>query len=652
MALGGLILGSKKKNGVGHTKQESAVALPKSKVRKAEIFFWAVFILALVAYCVFHIVLPSQDLVKDGWYNFPDVDSYYHLWQADYIYDNWPNIQGFTTMLYFPEGQRIGERPLNAWLMATIAKFSGFTVNQVGFYYPAILGLLLLFGVLLIGWLVWNKWVGLIAVVALSVIQGEFYGRLSVGVCDQHALEVFLTTFLILFVVLMFKKHWLWSIGAGIVLGLYYLSWAGAPIFVIILLFTLGIQSIINKYKGVSNSDLTLSMFVTFVLALGLFDIWNYWDIKYILVYGLAVVVPIILKALQNIKNPHVYVGSIIGAGIIGFVGLYLYNPDLVRLTLVELQSLTGTIGAKVGDLGSTISEVQPLFYPYDKFTFDLAMGIFGLTFVFGIIGILFSFKTNNKAELLLVLVWALVIFLITSFQRRYGYYLAVNLCLMSGFIFWKAMDKFGWREYSKKQRKEGMKGKYFSSVMAVVGFTLIAVTLIIPNAMLTKTVTNTHPYALTSAWKDALTFLKEKTPQDTNYSVISWWDYGYWIAREGQRAVPCHPGGGSTDRVAKFFTTDNTEVANNWAKLMKSKYVVIDYQMVYQKFYAIPLLAGQPNFTEEQKNNSILYRLYFSNDGINGYKEVFESKTKYQGQSQVKIYEIYDYQSKCDCGK
>ena len=44
--------------------------------------------------------------------------------------------------------------------------------------------------------------------------------------CDQHALEVFLTTFLILFVVLMFKKHWLWSIGAGIILGLYYLSWA------------------------------------------------------------------------------------------------------------------------------------------------------------------------------------------------------------------------------------------------------------------------------------------------------------------------------------------------------------------------------------------------------------------------------------------
>jgi hypothetical protein len=115
---------------------------------------------------------------------------------------------------------------------------------------------------------------------------------------------------------------------------------------------------------------------------------------------------------------------------------------------------------------------------------------------------------------------------------------------------------------------------------------------------------------------------------------------------------VPCLPGGGSTDRVAKFFVADTTEVSNNWAKLMKCKYVVIDYQMAYQKFYAIPILAGNGELTEEQKNNTLLYRLYFSDDGINGYKEVFESSTKYDGQAQVKIYEIYDYQKPCDCAK
>ena len=635
-----------------YVKQDKDTALPKSKVKKAEIFFWSVFVLCLVVSFVFRVALPSQDLIKGDWYNFPDVDSYFHLWQADNIYADWPNIQNFTAHLYWPEGQAIGQRPLNSWLIATIAKFSGFTVNQVGFYWPAILGILVLIPVLLIGWFVWNKWVGLIAVSVLSVIQGEFYGRLSVGVSDQHALEVFLTTCLTLFCVLMFK-NWKWAFAAGFILGLYYVSWAGAPIFTMIILGVLGIQSIINQSKGISNRNLTLSMFVTLAIALGFFSIWNYWDIKYMLVYGIAVSVPVILQLLsRHIKKVQWYVASIVAVAVIGLVGLNLYNSDLVRLTLVELQSLTGTVGAKSGDLGSTISEVQPLFFPYDKFTFDLAMGCFGLVFIFGVIGILFSFRTKGKPELMLMLIWTLVIFLITTFQRRYGYYLAINLALMSGFIFWLAMDRFGWQGYSKKQRKEGLKGKFFSPVMSIVGATLIVVTMIIPNAMLTNSIAHVHPYALTKAWQEALTFIKDKTPNDGSYGVISWWDYGYWIAREGQRPVPCHPGGGSTDRVAKFFVANTTEVSNNWAKMMKCKYVVIDYQMAYQKFYAIPILAGQKDFTEEQKNNMLLYRLYFSKDGIDGYKEVFESSTKYDGQSQVKIYEIYDYQKPCDCGK
>jgi dolichyl-diphosphooligosaccharide--protein glycosyltransferase len=626
---------------------------PKFTLKKSQIIFWSIFVVAIIVSICFKIVIPSGDLLIDGEYNFPDVDAYYHLWQADYIYDNWPNIETKTDVLYWPDGQVIGQRPLNSWLIATIAKFLGATVNQVGFYWPAVLGVLVLIPVLFIGWILWNKWAGLIAALVLSVIQGEFYGRLSVGVADQHALEVFLTALLILVVILMFKKHWLWSIGAGIILGMYYLAWAGAPIFMLILLITLVTQSIINKFKGISNTDLTLSMFIMFGLAFGIFSLWASWDIKYMLVYGIALVVPFILQFFSKyVRKPLWFIVSIVGVAVVGFIGLYLYNPDLVRLTLVELQSLTGTVGANEGDLGSTISEVQPLFYPYDRFTLDLAIGCFGLVFFFGIAGIIMSFKTKNKSELLLILVWSLVIFLITTFQRRYGYYLAINLCLMSGFMSYFLMNKYGWREYSKKQRKEGLKGKYFSSVMLVIGATLILSTMIVPNALLTSKLAHTHPYALTQGWQEALTFIRDKTPKTGDYGVISWWDYGYWIAREGQRPVPCHPGGGMTDRVAKFFVADTTDVSNDWAKLMKSKYVVIDYQMAHQKFYAIPILAGKGTLTEEEKNNTLLYRLYFSNDGINGYKEVFESSTKYDGQAQVKIYEIYDYQKPCECGK
>ncbi len=641
---------SKKKHKI--QSPETIISNSRSRSKKIEVFFWSVFALSIVAYIVFHIIMPSQDLIKEGNYNFPDVDSYYHLWQADYIYDNWPNIQTYTTMLNWPDGQNVGQTPLNSWLVATIAKFSGLTVNQVGFYWPAILGLFSVILVFLIGWLVWNKWAGLIAMASLSVMQGEFYGRLSVGVCDQHALEVFLTTLLILFIVLTFK-NWKWSFGSGIMLGMYYLAWSGAPIYTVILLIVLVVQSIINKYRNVSNHDLTLSTLITLGMGFGLFAVWNSNDAKYIFVYGLSVLVPFIVQILSRyIKKPSFYIVSIIVAGIAGFTGIYFYNPELVKLTLVELQNLTATVGASAGSLGSTISEVQPLFAPYGEFTFGLVIGCFGLTFLFGIGGIILSFKTQGKGDRLTILVWTLMMFLITSFQRRFGYYLALNLCLMSGYFWWFILNKYGWREYSKKQHKEGLKGQYFSPVFSVLGVVLIIATIIVPNSMMTASVTHTHPYALTKAWQEGLEFIKDKTPQENTYGVISWWDYGYWILREGERPVPVHPGGGDLTKISQFFTTDTTEVANNIAKEIKCKYVVIDYQMAHQKFYAIPLLAGYKDYTEEQMNDSLLFRLYFSKDGINGYKEVFESSTKYDGQAQVKIYEIYDYQEPCRCGQ
>jgi dolichyl-diphosphooligosaccharide--protein glycosyltransferase len=621
--------------------------------KKYEIFFWSVFVLAILASFVFRVTLPAQDLIDGNNINFPDVDSYYHLWQADYTYTNWPKVETHTQMLYFPEGQGVGQRPLNSWLIATLAKILGLTVEIVGVYFPAILGVLVLIPVLLIGWIIWNKWAGLIAVASLAVIQGEFYGRLSLGVSDQHALEVFLTCWLILFIVLAFKKNWLWSIAAGITLGLYYLAWAGAPIFTIILLIMVVIQSIINQYKEVSNKNLTLSVFMTLLIAWGMFSLVRSLEVKYMLVYGLSVSVPLILQVLSKyIKKSILFVSSIVASAVLGFTGLYLYNADLVKLTLVELQGLTGTIGAKSGDLGSTISEVQPLLSPYGDFTFDLALGCFGLIFFIGLIGLVFAFRTKGKPEWLIVLIWTLIILLITIFQRRYGYYLAVNLCLMSGFIWWLILSKLGWKEYSKKKRKEGFKGKYFSEGIAILGAILISISMIIPNAVITSKVVHQHPYAMTMAWREGLNFLRDSTIKPVNYGVISWWDYGYWIMREGQRPVPCHPGGGNTDKVSKFFTAYTSGEANDIAVSMKCKYVVIDYQMALQKFYAIPILAGKGKLTEQQMNDTLLYRLYYSESGIAGYKEVFESSTKYDGQSQVKIYEIYDYQEACNCGK
>jgi dolichyl-diphosphooligosaccharide--protein glycosyltransferase len=625
------------------------------KLKKSDIFFWAVFIAILAVSFVFRISLPSQDLIKGDKIYIADVDAYYHLITADYVYKNWPDIQTFNPDFDWPAGQTVNQRPLNGWLIGTIAKFTGSTVEWVGLYWPAILGILVLIPCLLLAWVLWNRWAALMGVACLAVIPGEYYGRMALGVCDQHALEIFLMCWFVLFYVLSLRKNWLWSFAAGISLSLYIINWSGAPVLILIVLIYLVIQSTINQFKVLANNrTLALVTFIPLVMALAVFTLLRSSEVMFILFYGSAACAPLITAIVSKYTaklKPYWY--PVILSAIVGFIflGLWLTFNQSVKYALYELQGLTGTIGAASISLGHTISEVQPILFPYGEFTLDVIIGNFGLILLFGLLGLCALGANLKKSENIFIFVWAVFLILITIMQRRYAYYSAIPIGLLVGYFFYWAMNKIGWRKYSKKDKKKGLTGQYFSPVIAITGAILLIVTCLIPNGYLTAREARNHPYQVTQAWSEALKFVRESTVKDVG--IISWWDYGYWIVRDGQRPVICHPGGGSTDKVAKFFTAFTTDEANQIADELDARYVIIDYQMASQKFYAIPILAGKEKLTEEQFNDCILIRLYASESGIEGYREIFESSTKYDGIAQVKVYERYPVlKEPCNCGE
>ena len=136
---------------------------------KLKVVFWVIFGSFLLLSAWLRIGIPYDDIAGDT-IRFPSVDAYYHLKAADYTYENWPEVQRFDPLLTYPDGEGIGQRPLNSLLIATIAKFGGISVNTVGLFMPAVLGVLILIPVLFIGWLLWGKWAALIGVASLSVI--------------------------------------------------------------------------------------------------------------------------------------------------------------------------------------------------------------------------------------------------------------------------------------------------------------------------------------------------------------------------------------------------------------------------------------------------------------------------------------------------
>ena len=620
------------------------------------IIFWVIFVVALSMSFWLRITLPYGDLIHGRSIDLTDVDAYYHMMQADYVYANWPNIESYSQLITWPEGQEVGQRPLNGWLIGTIAKFGGMSVDLVGVYWPAVLGILILIPILFIGWVLWNKWVGLITACSAAVIQGEFYGRLAMGVSDQHALEVFLMCWFVLFYILALKKDKLFAIGSGLFLGLYYMNWVGGPLLTIVVLLFVTAQSIINHLNNIPNRNLTLVTFVTLFISAVMFVLMRPNEPQYVMVYMSAISAPIIIQIVSTVTqklNKYWYLAILFGSVGCSIGLLFIFIPTVAYWAFGSLESLRGSFGTALGVVNNTISESQPLLSPYGEFTLSLAWGCFGFVFPFGLIGlILMAVKLRKKPELLFVWLWCIVMLLATIMQRRFGYYSAVTMCLTTAYMFYVILNIAGWRKHSKREVKQGKGKVYFSPVIAVVGAIVVLASVVIPSAYLTAKVSHDHPYLMTVAWKEAITYLKDKTPKTNDYGVLSWWDYGYWIAREGQRPATCHPGGGHTLAAAMFLTAQTTKEANSFIIPLKCDYVVIDFLMVKHKFYAIPLLAGKGTLTEQQYNECMVVKLYYSESGLEGYREVFESSTKYEGQSQVKIYQRYvPLVEPCNCG-
>ena len=85
----------------------------------------------------------------------------------------------------------------------------------------------------------------------------------------------------------------------------------------------------------------------------------------------------------------------------------------------------------------------------------------------------------------------------------------------------------------------------------------------------------------------------------------MNWWDYGYWIMREGRRVPVSNPTQSGAFDAARFLTATTEEEARAVLDEHRSRYVLIDRELVYSlppgyrtlqgKFGAIAEWAGEP---------------------------------------------------------
>lgn len=616
--------------------------------------------------------LPYDGVFIGEWVRFGQNDPWYHMRVVENLVQHFPQRITFDPFTLFPYGQHAPFAPFFDLLLGFFIWVIGLgsptqhTIEVVGAYFPAILGALVTVPVYFIGRTLFNRGVGLLAAGLIAILPGEFLFRSLLGFTDHHVAEVLFSTIAALFLILAIKKaretepsfshvwHRQWArlkhpliygILTGLVLGMYLLSWVGALLFVFILFVYVVVQYVIDHLRGRSTDYLCIIALPAFLIALVMVAPFPYPPypgkgmVIAALVIGLVALVALsalsrllVYRHLRRLFYPIAL--ALLGAAGLGV--LYAAAPDLFLDMANRFTVFTPSTAAR------TISEVQPLLSQTGGFTLAIAWHYFTTGFYVALasLGLLvYAAIRERSAEKTFLIVWSLIMLVATIGQRRFGYYYAVNIAILSGYLSWRVIawslprgqtrqdqaedgrgDKRKASKRRKSKKKRGEPGRPLSSylryVLTAIASLVVFFGVFYPNIPEAVAVAEIPP-GPNESWHDALVWMRDNTPDpfgdpdvyyelyetppagekyaypESAYGVMSWWDYGHWITRIAHRIPNANPFQSGVGGAATFFTAQDESSATEMFESKGSRYAIIDYQMATTKFYAMPTWIG-----------------------------------------------------------
>ncbi len=479
----------------------------KNIIKKEKIIVGFLLFIILAFSLFLRIYLPWDNIFSEP-IKYTADDGVYHMRIIENLllggyFPKWIYFDAYTN---FPYGTYIHFAPLYDWLLALIiwiislGKPTLEIINQIAPFYPAVLGTLAILVVYFIGKELWNRWAGLLSAFLFSLLP-TFLFRSLLGQNDHHQAEVLFSNLAILFLILAFKKgknlyykkqFWIYTILAGIGLGLYFLLWTGALLFLFIIFMTIILYYLIEFFNKRDQHWVLIMGTIIFLITLGIISpffghpdlfhspLYNINHLASLLLGILGFLVTFIIgKFIRQKKLDNWYLPI-----LLIFLGLFI----LFLLSIFSSETFLGIIDSfrainlgfmsQHGELAwrnyarELVSEMHPMgiegaiqYYNY----------LFYLSFI-GMGFVVYNFFKKRMPKDLLLIIWFLIIFLIcgiitTSFgQVRFSYYLSVNIALLCGFLGVKTLS-FGIRNFKKCWQDRSI---YFHNFKFLASFLLI----------------------------------------------------------------------------------------------------------------------------------------------------------------------------------
>lgn len=601
--------------------------------------------------------LPHDWVFAGDQVKFVGADAHYHMRLVDSLVRNFPTHITFDPYLYYPYGSTWQYMPFFDWLIAGSALLVGLgspslqTIEAVAAYLPAILGALTVIPVYFIGRELFGRRAGLLAAALIAILPGEFMGRSVLGATDHHAAEVLFSTSAMMFCIMALKSarhkrlsladlrnlNWpsirrplAFSLLAGVFLGVYLLTWTGAPLFIFIIFAYFVVQAIMDHLRGTTGDDLWIVGAVTMLVALLILLPFSPGTLPLMSIV-IALVTPLVLNgvsrlfSLRSVRKAY-YPLTVLGLGVVGFIVLHFTNPSFLTSVLSRLSIFSPS------GVGLTVSEVRPLLSVGDSFSFSLAWEVFTTGFFISFISLcmlVYLLVRRGEAHNTILVLWSVMMLAATLGERRFAYYYAINVVLLTGYF---SSWFLGWVDIRKWVAREGRPGKKTGTVSPAtsriasgVGMLVVLFVVFVPNTGVppawngptTDVIEETRLLTPSDAWYSSLYWLRDNTPDpfgdpdfyyelyeaplpgkaydypESAYGVMAWWDYGHWITRIARRLPNHGPGGNWSVPVARCFTAQEEAPANEIIDKLDSRYVVIDYDTATGKFHAMATFAG-----------------------------------------------------------
>jgi len=643
--------------------------------RIPDIYIYAGLVLVFLFSLYLRVYRPmSRILVGDSVF-FEGNDPWYHMMLAK---STVLNLQRpwFDPMTYFPEGTNIPFGPFNSWSIAILSYIAGLgnpsmhTIEVVGAIFPAVLGALLVFPIYFIGRELGGRTAGFMSAVMITVLPGQFLSRSIIGFTDHHIAEVLLSTTAMLFFMLAvrsgqgkltfsalrgkdlaaLRRPILYSLLAGLFLGLYIDAWSSGHLFLGIILVFVAIQSIADHLRGRNAEYLgivgTIAFLIALLLILPFVRIQNGFSTSLYSIFHLIILVvgfvfmmflsslsnQLVRRKMERLYFPLIVIGSIALCVVILMFVFPTFTDNLMR-GLSVFQPRTG--GA------ATVAEASPI---YDNSGIQRnfpglipLLSPFWLTLLALPLILHRYYRDDSRNAEMLIMVWTLMMLALTFAQNRFAYYYAANIAFLSGYLGSVLLEKTRFLEaedvvvrMSRGSSKETMdKNLLLTNVAAVVILSLLFVyPAMFGTAQGYGSIgsfhSERHSGPIQSDWYDSVAWLQDNTPDpgmdiytiyekppageefnypDSAYGIMSWWDYGHWIETIGHRipnANPFQQGIGSVETgkpgSSPFFLAQSEAEAEavlagldeNRSAYSNTRYIITDVQMAMTKFHAI----------------------------------------------------------------